>query len=72
MRRCRHVGCNRPLFAADECLDHYVAHHHELTRSTAQAVQNASGNVREVAHHFELPVRLVWEIRSHRWWGNIR
>jgi hypothetical protein len=57
------VGCYERHFALDWCLDHYVAHHHDVTREQALAIRAASGRTREVARTYGVSRWRVWEIR---------
>jgi len=63
MRRCGLGGCGRPHWAGDWCLDHYVAHHHDVTRAKALAIRAAKGPTRAVAQVHGVSWWRVWEIR---------
>lgn len=71
MRQCRLEGCFSRAWAADLCLDHYVALHHDVTRASALLIRAASGSTREIARIYKVSVPRVHEIRAHRWWGHI-
>lgn len=63
MRRCELGGCTRLHFAGRWCLEHYVDHHHDLTRESALAIRAASGHILDIAREHRTSIFRVWEIR---------
>ena len=63
MRRCGIGGCTKLHWAGDLCLEHFVAHHHDVTQESALAIRAASGTPWAIARAYRARVYTVWEIR---------
>ena len=72
MKRCSIGGCRERAWAAGECLEHYVAHRHDITMAKALAIRSARGSTHEVAQAYGVSWRRAWEIRGNRWWKFIQ